>query len=242
MAKEKKPSRSVHKPTTVSTKTLIPSVHGKNEGQKNLFRAMADPDNNIVLVDGAAGTGKSFCSMSWGLLEFLKGRFEKIIITRPVVEAGESLGFLPGTLEEKIFPYILPVMQIIEDHITLQDIKNLVAEGKIITTPLAYMRGMTFKKAFVLLDEAQNCTQKQMHLFLTRIGEGSKMVVTGDTGQSDLGPNNGFIDGLIRLQGVKGLEIVELDPNSIVRHGIIPDINSRYDNKLGRKEPHSDPI
>jgi phosphate starvation-inducible PhoH-like protein len=110
-------------------------------------------------------------------------------------------------------------------------IKELVEEGRIKTLPLAYMRGVTFKKAFVLLDEAQNCTPKQMHLFLTRIGEGSKVVVTGDIKQSDLGPYNGFKDALNRLQGVNGLEIVELDPSSVVRHGIIPEIDARYTDK-----------
>jgi len=217
---------------SISTKKLVPIVTAKNEGQKNLFRAMASAENDIIFVDGIAGTGKSFCAISWGLLEFMKGRFEKIIITRPVVEAGENLGFLPGTFEEKILPYITPVMDIIGEHLNIQDIKGMIADGKIVTTPLAFMRGMTFKKAFVLLDEAQNTTPKQMELFLTRIGEGSKMVITGDTRQSDLGQYNGFQDALNILADMKqqghGLEIVTLCSNSVVRHGIIPEISKRY--------------
>jgi phosphate starvation-inducible PhoH-like protein len=205
------------------------------------LRAIANPENSIVFIDGIAGTGKTYISASWGLEHLLKGKFDKMVITRPYVEAGESLGFLPGDFDTKIAPFMIPIFDVMGDHLTKDDVDSLFKSGKIVTLPLAYMRGVTFKNSFVLLDEGQNATVKQMHLFLTRIGKNSKVVVTGDASQSDLGPRNGFADALLNLQGVVGeggekLEIISLDPNSVVRHGIIPAINKRYENKLGRKD------
>lgn len=210
---------------------IIPSVSALNPSQKNVLRAVADPDNSIVFVNGIAGTGKTYLAASWGLGELLKGKFDRMVITRPYVEAGEKLGFLPGDYGHKIAPFMIPIMQTLEDHISFQDIEDLTKENKIITLPLAYMRGVTFKNAFVLLDEGQNTTITQMHLFLTRIGEKSKMVITGDKSQSDIGSRNGFADALNRLQGVVGSEIVELDPKLVVRHPIIQQLNERYEGK-----------
>jgi phosphate starvation-inducible PhoH-like protein len=210
---------------------MVPSVTALNTGQKNALRAIAEKENHVIFMDGIAGTGKTFIAASWGLEQLIKGHFDRMIITRPYVEAGENLGFLPGSYDDKIAPFMIPITDVFNEHMTQEMISKLVEDKKIRTLPLAYMRGVTFKKAFVLLDEAQNCTPKQMHLFLTRIGEGSKMVITGDVKQSDLGPYNGFKDALERLDGVKGLEIVKLDPNSVVRHGIIPEIDARYSDK-----------
>lgn len=228
----KKVQKNVSSDTPAREKLkLIPSVTALNLGQKNALRAIAAKENHIVLIDGIAGTGKTFIAASWGLEQLLKGHFDRMIITRPYVEAGENLGFLPGSYDDKIAPFMIPITDVFNEHLTADMIKELVENGRIKTLPLAYMRGVTFKKAFVLLDEAQNCTPKQMHLFLTRIGEGSKVVVTGDIKQSDLGPYNGFKDALDRLQGVNGLEIVGLDPTSVVRHSIIPELDARYSDK-----------
>ena len=207
---------------------IIPSVSALNPSQKNVLRAIASTDNSIIFLNGIAGTGKTYLAASWGLGEMLKGKFERMIITRPYVEAGEKLGYLPGDYGSKIAPFMIPIMQTLEDHMSFSDVEQLTKDHKIITLPLAYMRGVTFKNAFVLLDEGQNTTATQMHLFLTRIGEKSKMVVTGDASQSDLGKRNGFSDAIARLDGVKGLEFVTLDPNLVVRHPIIQEINGRY--------------
>lgn len=207
---------------------LIPSVSALNPSQKNALKAIANQDNHIILLGGIAGTGKTFLSATWGIEQLVRGVFDRMVITRPYVEAGENLGFLPGSFDNKIAPFMIPIFDVFSEHLASDDIKELIDEKKIIVLPLAYMRGVTFKRSFVLLDEAQNSTVKQMHLFLTRIGEGSKMVITGDRKQSDLGKNNGFNDAFDRLQGINGLEIVELDPAGVVRHGIIPDIDARY--------------
>lgn len=215
-------------------KKLIPSVSALNESQKEVLRNIANPANYINFISGVAGSGKTFCSTSWGLEQFAKEKYAKLIFTRPYVEAGEKLGFLPGTFDDKIAPFMLPIFDVLKDHFTCEEIEEKTKKGEIMTLPLAYMRGYTFKNAFVLLDEAQNTTRKQMHLFLTRIGQGSKIVVTGDPFQSDLGHDNGFVDALRRLKGVEGVSVTEMDPKYVVRHGIIPSINDRYllDNPL----------
>jgi phosphate starvation-inducible PhoH-like protein len=128
---------------------------------------------------------------------------------------------------------MIPIYDVFGDHLSSDDIKGLTESHKIVVLPLAFMRGVTFKKAFVLLDEAQNSTITQMHLFLTRIGQGSKVVITGDPAQSDLGPRNGFVDALDRLQGVAGMDFIELDPNEVVRHPIIQSIDERYRKEKG---------
>lgn len=234
----KKTQKSVSSLTTAREKPkMVPSVSAMNPGQKNALRAIAAKENHIVFIDGIAGTGKTFISASWGLEMLIKGHFDRMIITRPYVEAGEQLGFLPGSYDDKIAPFMIPITDVFNEHMTGDMIKELVEDKRIVTLPLAYMRGVTFKKAFVLLDEAQNATPKQMHLFLTRIGEGSKLVITGDTKQSDLGPYNGFKDAIERLDGLadKGLEIIGLDPKSVVRHCIIPEIDARYSAKPADK-------
>jgi phosphate starvation-inducible PhoH-like protein len=194
---------------------------------------MANTENTIVVIDGPAGSGKTFCAASWGLEQFAKGRFNRIIFTRPYVEAGENLGFLPGTFGMKIAPYMIPIFDVLYEHLSHDDVRILIDEQRIITLPLAYMRGVTFRNSFVLLDEGQNATVTQMHLFLTRVGDGSKMVITGDHSQSDIRGKNGFIDAIERLQDVPGLEIVTLDKSSIVRHPIIANIESRYGENVG---------
>jgi len=225
-------SKSISLTAARDKSKMVPSVTALNDKQKDAIRAIANVENHIVMIDGIAGTGKTYLSASWGLEQLMKGKFDKIILTRPYVEAGESLGFLPGSFDSKIAPFMIPIFDVINEHLCADDAKELFDENRIMVLPIAYMRGVTFKRAFVLLDEAQNTTCKQMHLFLTRIGEGSKVVITGDGRQSDVGPNNGFVDALGRLVGVKGLEIVTLDPKQVVRHSIISEIDSRYTDKL----------
>lgn len=210
---------------------LIVSVSALNDGQKEAIRSIASTENNIVIINGTAGTGKTFLSASWGLEQLLKNKFERIILTRPYVESGENLGFLPGSFDNKIAPFMIPIFDVFREHLSDTDIDDLYKSKKIITLPIAYMRGTTFKNAFVLLDEAQNTTVKQMHLFLTRIGANSKMVITGDSRQSDLHYENGFTDALNRLKDIKGLDIVNIDSKFIVRHEIISEIENRYNEK-----------
>lgn len=207
---------------------MIPSVTAVNADQKNVLRAIADAANHIVFVDGVAGVGKTYLAASWGVEQLIKGRFDRLILTRPYVEAGESLGFLPGTFDNKIAPFMIPIFDVLHEHLTAEQVKQMVEERKIVTLPLAYMRGVTFKNAFVLLDEAQNATIRQMHLFLTRIGNGSKIVVTGDREQSDIGDHNGFLDAFNRIHGVNGVEMISMNPDLVVRHPIIPDLERRY--------------
>jgi phosphate starvation-inducible PhoH-like protein len=216
---------------------ILPHVSALNVGQKEAIKAIADPTNHVVFVNGIAGTGKTYISCSWGLEQFSKGNFEKLVFTRPYVEAGENLGFLPGTFGMKIAPFMIPILDVLNEHLDADDIKKLMEQNKIVTLPIAYMRGVTFKNSFVLLDEGQNTTPTQMHLFLTRIGAGSKVVVTGDMQQSDIRGVNGFADAIERLDGVKGLSIKHLDKNAVVRHEIIPDIDARYvaDNEEGMR-------
>jgi phosphate starvation-inducible PhoH-like protein len=212
---------------------LFPTVSAKNDCQKQALRALANPESHITYINGIAGTGKTYIAVSWGLEQLIKGRYDKIIFTRPVVEAGENLGYLPGSFDMKLAPFMIPIMDVLHEQMSAHDVKTLVEEAKIITLPLAYMRGVTFKNAFVVLDEAQNTTPKQMHLFVTRIGENSKIVVTGDTKQSDIRGENGFTDAIQRLDGAPGIEIVELDPTQVIRHPMIAEIDRRYETLKG---------
>ena len=210
------------------TNRVIKATH-KNEGQQNALRAI--DENTVTILNGIAGTGKTYLAVTYALQMLMRDKFDKIIITRPVVEAGEHLGFLPGSFDEKIAPYLIPVMDILSDHLSSTDIAEMLEEKKLIILPLAYMRGITFKKSIVILDEGQNCTQKQLHMFLTRIGEGSKVIVTGDPSQSDIGSASGLRDAMQRLQGVTGLEVVELDSQCVVRDPIVAEIDKRYEGR-----------
>ena len=212
-----------------STKRVI-AVSAMNEGQKEALRTIAK--NQINIISGSPGTGKTFISVGWALQEFANGRFDKIILTRPVVEAGESLGFLPGDAEQKIAPYMMPMNEIISQFFSQEDIKKLLYQKKIVVLPIAYMRGLTFHRSCVVADEAQNMTKKQVHLLLTRLGSGSKILLTGDTGQSDLGPrrknNNGLKDAIKRLENIEGIGKVNLGHEWCVRDPLVSRIDSVY--------------
>lgn len=214
-----------------SNKLVIAVTH-KNEGQKQALRTISE--NKVTIITGVPGSGKSHLAVGWGLQEMmLHNRFERMIFTRPIVEAGESLGFLPGDAQQKVAPYMMPMFDVINQYLSQSAIDELIADKKIIILPLAYMRGTTFKNAYVVADEFQNATIEQMHLLLTRIGHGSKVVITGDTEQSDLcyhryRKENGLLDATERLHGIPGLGFVELGYESCVRERIVSAIDAKY--------------
>ena len=188
--------------------------------------------NDLLFVIGPAGTGKTYVSVALGVKALKEKKVKKIIITRPVVEAGENLGFLPGDLQDKIDPYLKPIYDALEDMIPVQKMKKFIENKTIEIAPLAYMRGRTLKNAFILLDEAQNTTESQLKMFLTRLGQNSKMLVTGDISQVDLRKNqsSGLIDAQNKLKGISGIGFTLLDSNDVLRHSLVKKILDKYQN------------
>lgn len=186
--------------------------------------------NDLLFVIGPAGTGKTYVSVALGVKALKEKKVKKIIITRPVVEAGENLGFLPGDLQDKIDPYLKPIYDALEDMIPVQKMKKFIENKTIEIAPLAYMRGRTLKNAFILLDEAQNTTESQLKMFLTRLGQNSKMLVTGDISQVDLRKNqsSGLIDAQNKLKGISGIGFTLLDSNDVLRHSLVKKILDKY--------------
>lgn len=187
--------------------------------------------NSITFGVGPAGTGKTYLAVVMAVAAHRNREVEKIILTRPAVEAGERLGFLPGDLQDKVDPYLRPLYDALQDILGMDTYTKLMAKGVIEIAPLAYMRGRTLENAFVILDEAQNTTDKQMKMFLTRLGFGSRMVITGDPGQVDL--PRGVISGLVQateiLKGVKGVGVVRLEAMDVIRHDVVTRIVEAYD-------------
>ncbi len=200
----------------------------KTQGQKRYLEAIRQFD--IVIGIGPAGTGKTYLAMAMAVHALRSERVARIILCRPAVEAGEALGFLPGTLEEKVSPYLRPLYDALYDMMDPDEIQRNMERGVIEIAPLAYMRGRTLNNAFVILDEAQNATSEQMLMFLTRMGFDSKVVVTGDITQVDLPGNK--MSGLIEVQGIlkgiPGLEIIYFDEHDVVRHELVQKIISAY--------------
>jgi phosphate starvation-inducible PhoH-like protein len=198
-------------------------------GQKRYVEAIEK--NEIVIAKGPAGTGKSFLAVAMGISFLRNNIVKKIVLTRPVVEAGEKLGFLPGDIQQKVDPYVRPLYDFLEELLGQERLLKYIERNIIEIVPLAYMRGRTFKDSFVLLDEAQNTTPIQMKMFLTRFGFGSKMVVTGDVTQTDLETNkmSGLIHAWKILQGIKGIAFVELTEEDVVRHDIVKEIIKAYE-------------
>jgi phosphate starvation-inducible PhoH-like protein len=193
--------------------------------------------NEIVVGTGPAGTGKTYLAVAWALHHLLSGRYRRLILTRPVVEAGENLGFLPGTLEEKIHPYLRPLTDAVLDMIDYDKFQRLVETRSIEIAPLAYMRGRTLNDAFIILDEAQNTTTGQMRMFLTRFGNNSRVVVTGDTSQIDLPRHtpSGLVEIVTLLDGIPGIRIVRFDSTDVVRHPLVKKIIEAYAQKDAAK-------
>ncbi|MEY2769352.1 MAG: hypothetical protein RL359_988, partial [Actinomycetota bacterium] len=205
------------------------TIRPKTANQKRYVDAIED--NTITFGIGPAGTGKTYLAMAKAVAALQAKKVNRIVLTRPAVEAGESLGFLPGTLSEKIDPYLRPLFDALHDMIDVDSIPRLIQTGVIEVAPLAYMRGRTLNDSFIILDEAQNTTPEQMKMFLTRLGFGSKMVVTGDVTQIDL--PNGAKSGLRVitdiLQGIDDIAFMELTAEDVVRHRLIGDIVKAYE-------------
>lgn len=203
----------------------------KTPNQRKLVEAAAV--NDIVFALGPAGTGKTYTAVALAVKALKNKEVKKIIITRPAVEAGENLGFLPGDLKEKIDPYLRPIYDALDDMIPAEKLKFYIENRTIEIAPLAYMRGRTLNKAFILLDEAQNTTSMQMKMFLTRMGIQSKTIITGDKTQVDLPKNqiSGLGDAVNILQGIKGIAFVELDGSDVVRHRLVREIIEAYGKK-----------
>jgi phosphate starvation-inducible PhoH-like protein len=203
-------------------------IKAKTVNQQKLVQAVKD--NDLVFALGPAGTGKTFISVALAVRALKNKLIKKIIITRPAVEAGENLGFLPGDLKEKIDPYLRPIYDALNDMITFEKLKFYMEREIIEIAPLAYMRGRTLHNAFILLDEAQNTTPMQMKMFLTRMGPESKMIVTGDTSQIDLPSNqkSGLKEAVRILNETKGIGFVELNERDVVRHRLVRDIIEAY--------------
>ena len=214
-------------PLVIATnrKTIVP----KTLGQKLYLQSMlAHP---IVIGIGPAGTGKIYLAMAAAVSALLQNRVERIILTRPAVEAGETLGFLPGDLREKILPYLRPLYDALHDMLDAEDITRLTEKGVIEIAPLAYMRGRTLSKAFIVLDEAQNTTPEQMMMFLTRLGEDSRMVATGDITQIDLprSKQSGLLEVRHILSDIPGIDFHTFSGSDVVRHPLVQKIIAAYD-------------
>jgi phosphate starvation-inducible PhoH-like protein len=203
-------------------------IKAKTPNQQRLVQAVKEQD--LVFALGPAGTGKTFVSVAMAIKALKNKQVKKIIITRPAVEAGENLGFLPGDLKEKIDPYLRPIYDALNDMVPFEKLKYYMEREIIEIAPLAYMRGRTLNNAFILLDEAQNTTPMQMKMFLTRMGPESKMIVTGDASQIDLPRNqqSGLNEAVKILKDVKGIGIVELNERDVVRHKLVRDIIEAY--------------
>lgn len=206
-------------------------IYPKTAGQKAYYYALKN--NDVVFGVGPAGTGKTYLAVVFAVDALKNNKVKKIILTRPAVEAGESLGFLPGDLKEKVDPYLRPLYDALHDMLGMEQTEKLIEKGVIEIAPLAYMRGRTLEDAYVILDEAQNTTNNQMKMFLTRLGFNSKMIVTGDVTQIDLphGVKSGLINALDILQGVKGISFIRLSPMDVVRHPVVQRIIEKYEDK-----------
>lgn len=216
----------------VSAKILTsprkPPIVARSAGQRNYVEAIQK--NDIVFGIGPAGTGKTYLAVAMAVAALKKDQVSRIVLTRPAVEAGEALGFLPGELEQKIAPYLRPLYDALRDMLEPEEIERSLARQTIEVAPLAYMRGRTLNHAFVILDEAQNTTTEQMFMLLTRIGPNSKCVITGDVTQIDLPSNkrSGVVEALQALKAVAGISIVYFNERDVVRHELVRAIISAY--------------
>ena len=209
------------------TKTGRP-IYPRTAGQARLISAFEDSD--IVFAVGAAGTGKTYLAVAWAVQQLKKENIERIVLTRPAVEAGESLGFLPGDMKEKVDPYLRPLYDALYDMLGQETVDRYLERGVIEIAPLAFMRGRTLNKAVVILDEAQNATKAQMKMFLTRMGQQCRMIVTGDVTQIDLirRQDSGLVQAADLLKDIDGISVIRLTESDVVRHPLVAKIIAAY--------------
>jgi len=213
----------------VMIKTLKKTIKPYSVHQGAYIKALGA--NDMVFALGPAGTGKTYIAVAMAVSMFTSQKVERIILSRPAVEAGEKLGFLPGDLKEKIDPYLRPLYDALQDMVPADKLERYMETGEIEVAPLAFMRGRTFSNAYVILDEAQNTTPTQMKMFLTRMGEGSRMVITGDLSQTDLPKDvkSGLGDAVRKIEGIEGVECVRFVDGDVVRHPLAARIVHAYD-------------
>ncbi|NLS28879.1 PhoH-like protein [Sphingomonas sp. S2M10] len=223
------PTEGGPKPTIMirtRKKTIVP----RSVTQTHYMRELAS--NDLIFALGPAGTGKTYLAVAQAVAQLITGSVQRLILSRPAVEAGERLGFLPGDMKEKVDPYLRPIYDALYDCLPAEQVERRIASGEIEIAPIAFMRGRTLADAFVILDEAQNTTPMQMKMFLTRFGQNSRMVICGDPKQTDLpgGPNaSGLNDAVDRLEGVEGISMVRFGVGDVVRHPIVGRIVAAYE-------------
>ena len=207
------------------------TLYPRNSNQETYIQKLQDSAKSIVFAIGPAGTGKTMLAVQHGIKLFQEGVVDKIVITRPAVSVDEDLGFLPGTLNEKMAPWTRPIFDVMGEYYQQKDIAKMLEDGVIEISPLAYMRGRTFKNAYIVADEMQNATVNQMKMLLTRIGDGSKMVVTGDLNQADRMNDNGLIDFcnlLADKEHLQHIDIVQFGAKDIERHNAVKEVLAVY--------------
>lgn len=208
------------------TITILP----RNRSQETYVAKLLDPTKSIVFGLGPAGTGKTLLAVQVAVKLFKEGEIDKIIVTRPAVSVDEDLGFLPGTLEQKMAPWTRPIFDVLREYFNAREIEGMIEEGIIEIAPLAFMRGRTFKDSFILADEMQNATQSQMKMLLTRLGEGSQMAVTGDLAQADRMKDNGLLDFTNRLEAASAssIDVVNFGQKDVERHETVVEVLKVY--------------
>lgn len=226
--------------TDVYIRTMRKTITPYSHVQANYIRALYD--NELVFALGPAGTGKTYIAVAMAAYMFLNKKVERIILSRPAVEAGEKLGFLPGDLKEKLDPYMRPLYDALFDMMPADRVQEAIENGEIELAPLAFMRGRTFSNAFVVLDEAQNTTRTQMKMFLTRMGERSRMVITGDHTQIDLPKDikSGLTDCIPKVENIPGIEVVRFSDGDVVRHPLAAKIIRAYDEWEEKKKHYAE--
>ena len=219
----------VAEPPTVMIRTRKKTIVPRSATQIRYMEALARHD--IIFALGPAGTGKTYLAVAQAVSQLITGSVDRLILSRPAVEAGEKLGFLPGDMKEKVDPYLRPLYDALHDCLPAEQVERRIASGEIEIAPIAFMRGRTLAEAFVILDEAQNTTPAQMKMFLTRFGQNSRMVVCGDPNQTDLPPGqiSGLNDAVGKLEGVQGIEMIRFGVGDVVRHPIVGRIVEAYE-------------
>ena len=229
---KKKKDNKPHEAVTTNTfgKKQHVEIVPRNVNQETYLFNLLDESKDIVFGIGSAGTGKTQLAVQVAIKQFKERNVDRIIITRPAVSVDEDLGALPGTLEEKMAPWTRPVLDVFKEYFDSRQITGMLAEGILEIAPLSFMRGRTFRNSFIIADECQNTTESQMKMLLTRIGEGSRMAVTGDLNQSDRMTDNGLLDFLRKYEklGGKGIAVVKFKPSDVVRHEVVSQVLQIY--------------